>query len=297
MSDQHNSGKRHLDVVLELTKHPADALLQHLVALAAAASDLLLGFYARTESIEIRQKSDASPVTEADHASHELISQALHSLTPNIPILSEESPASELASRLSWPCCWMLDPLDGTREFIERTGEFTINLALIAEGVPQLGVLAAPTRGFVDVGIPGAGAWRYSLSDPSAREELACRALESSRALALLASRRHSDDRVNAMINALAPLAESVARRDIGSALKFCDLACGQADVYPRTSPCFEWDLAAGEALVNAAGGRVLTIEGETILYNCRDTLMAPQFVAAADPGVDYLRYLGSREG
>lgn len=293
MSDQHDSGKRPVDVVLEQTKRPMEDLLHHLVALAGEASDLLLDFYARAESIEIQQKSDASPVTEADHASHALITQTLYALTPDIPILSEESPSHELVGRLSWPCCWMLDPLDGTREFIERTGEFTINLALIVEGVPQLGLLAAPTRGFVDVGVPGEGAWRYSLTDPSAREGLACRSLGAQRALALLASRRHSDDRVNAMISALAPLAESVARRDTGSALKFCDLASGRADVYPRTSPCFEWDLAAGEALVSAAGGRVFTIQGEAIRYNCRDTLLAPQFIAAADPSVDYLHYLG----
>ena len=240
----------------------------------------------------VSQKSDASPVTEADHASHRLICEALQRLTPDVPILSEESTLEQLIGRRDWPRCWMIDPLDGTKEFIDGTGEFTVNIALIVDAESVLGLIAAPNRGHVDLGVPGWGARRFSLFDDSADGTLATRSLDRGQPLVMSASARHREERVQLMLDKLSELARGAERLNAGSALKFCDVASGEADVYPRTSPCYEWDLAAGDALVRAAGGRVTTLEGAPIRYNQWDSLKAPKFVAAADPSVDYVELI-----
>ena len=237
----------------------------------------------------VSQKSDASPVTEADHASHQLICRVLQALTPSIPILSEESTLEQLIGRRDWPVCWMVDPLDGTKEFLEGTGEFTVNIALIVEAEAVLGLIAAPSRGYLDLGIPGWGAHRYPLFADEEGQALSTRPVDSSAALIVSASARHRAERVEMILNRLSEIAEGAQRQNAGSALKFCDVASGVADVYPRTSPCYEWDLAAGDALVRAAGGTVTTLEGAPIRYNQWDSLKAPKFVAAGDPKIDYL--------
>jgi 3'(2'), 5'-bisphosphate nucleotidase len=182
----------------------------------------------------------------------------------------------------------MIDPLDGTREFIEGTGEFTINIALIVEAQAMLGLIAAPNRGYTDFGVPGWGARRYRLFDQDEGTTLTTRSLDTTVPLVMSSSARHREERVQVMMNRLSPLASGAQRLNAGSALKFCDLVGEDCDVYPRTSPCYEWDLAAGDALVRAAGGRVTTLEGAGIRYNQWDSLKAPKFIAAADPSVDY---------
>jgi 3'(2'), 5'-bisphosphate nucleotidase len=186
----------------------------------------------------------------------------------------------------------MIDPLDGTKEFIEGTGEFTINIALIVDSEAVLGLIAAPNRAHVDLGVPLWGARRFPLMEQTEGQVLRTRSLDGSAALTLSASVRHRVERVQVMMDRLSPLANGAQRLNAGSALKFCDLVSGDADVYPRTSPCYEWDLAAGDALVRAAGGSVTTLEGEPIRYNRWDSLKAPQFVAAADPNIDYTALL-----
>jgi 3'(2'), 5'-bisphosphate nucleotidase len=292
MNEAHYSGNLRLDATLRETKLTLPELITALRALAEEASQCILDLYAVLGEVAVSQKSDASPVTEADHASHRLICQTLQVLTPEIPILSEESTLEQLIGRREWPVCWMIDPLDGTREFIDGTGEFTVNIALIVDAEAVLGLIAAPNRGHIDFGVPECGAWRYPLFSSGEGEKLMTRSLDPSAQLVMSASARHREERVQIMLNRLSDVAEGAVRLNAGSALKFCDVASGVADIYPRTSPCYEWDLAAGDALVRAAGGRVTTLEGAPIRYNQWDSLKAPKFVAAGDRQIDYLELI-----
>jgi 3'(2'), 5'-bisphosphate nucleotidase len=292
MNRRHYSGNPGLDAMLGETQLSLPDLISALRALAADASQCILDLYAIVGEVAVSQKSDASPVTEADHASHRLICQALQSLTPDIPILSEESTLEQLIGRRDWPVCWMIDPLDGTKEFLEGTGEFTVNIALIVEAEAVLGLIAAPNRGYLDFGVPDWGARRYPLFSEGEGEDLSTRLLDSTAQLIMSASARHREERVQMMLTRLAELAQGAERLDAGSALKFCDVASGSADVYPRTSPCYEWDLAAGDALVRAAGGSVTTLEGAPVRYNQWDSLKAPKFVAAGDSEINYLELI-----
>ncbi len=288
----HYSGNSALDAMLHDANLTFPSLLQSLRRLAADASQCILDLYAVLGDLLVSQKSDSSPVTEADHASHRLICEALQRLTPDVPILSEESTLEQLIGRRDWPRCWMIDPLDGTREFIDGTGEFTVNIALIVDAESVLGLIAVPERGYVDLGVPGWGARRFSLFDDGAEERLSARSLSRDKALVMSASARHREERVQLMLGSLSNLARGAERLNAGSALKFCDVASGAADVYPRTSPCYEWDLAAGDALVRAAGGLVTTLEGTPIRYNQWESLKAPNFVAAADPQINYVELI-----
>ena len=292
MNEAHYSGNLRLDATLRETKLTLPELITALRALAEEASQCILDLYAVLGEVAVSQKSDASPVTEADHASHRLICQTLQVLTPEIPILSEESTLEQLIGRREWPVCWMIDPLDGTREFIDGTGEFTVNIALIVDAEAVLGLIAAPNRGHIDFGVPECGAWRYPLFSSGEGEKLMTRSLDPSAQLVMSASARHREERVQIMLNRISDVAEGAVRLNAGSALKFCDVASGVADIYPRTSPCYEWDLAAGDALVRAAGGRVTTLEGAPIRYNQWDSLKAPKFVAAGDRQIDYLELI-----
>ena len=186
----------------------------------------------------------------------------------------------------------MIDPLDGTKEFLEGTGEFTVNIALIVEAEAVLGLIAAPNRGHLDLGVPDWGARRYPLFSDEEGADLSARALDPAAQLVMSASARHREERVQMMLTRLAELAQGAQRLDAGSALKFCDVASGSADVYPRTSPCYEWDLAAGDALVRAAGGSVTTLEGAPVRYNQWESLKAPKFVAAGDSEINYLELI-----
>jgi 3'(2'), 5'-bisphosphate nucleotidase len=176
----------------------------------------------------------------------------------------------------------MVDPLDGTREFLERSGEFTINVALIVAQRPVIGVLYEPMTHAANLGIPGEGAWRLCRNGEHwASVPLQTRALPTDH-MTVLASRRHRNPRLDLCLEILSA-SHSLERQNSGSALKFCDLAAGRGDFYPRFSPCSEWDVAAGDALVCAAGGEVLGLDGQPLKYNARDTLLSPHFLAVGD--------------
>ncbi len=275
---------------VQLQGAPTD-LIDDLIALAGRADALLMQHYNNADEIGVERKHDSSPVTRADRDAHELISEGLNGLTPDIPVLSEESPAEQISERLNWRQCWIVDPLDGTKEFIGRTGEFTVNIALIDEGRPILGLLSLPTQGLCYVGMPGQGAW--CLGPTSDTGQRAVRALQvqtllRQQPLRVLASARHNADRVAAVLSKLECVAVGTQRINAGSALKFCALLESQADIYPRTSPCYEWDVAAGDALVTAAGGFVVDTEGVPLRYNQRQTLLVERFIAGADDSVDW---------
>jgi len=259
---------------------PCPELLDELRGICSEAAAAILCHYVGDEAARYRTKSDASPVTAADLAAHSIIVTGLAHF--GLPVLSEESAPEHLRERLDWERFWMVDPLDGTREFLERTGDFTINIALIDCGRAVLGVIAAPLRGEIYAGVPGAGAWKHG---EGAWRDIACRSIGEARPLRVLTSRRHGGEKLEACLAELAKRPGGIERECVGSALKFCLLAEGRADFYPRFAPCSEWDTAAGQALLEGAGGAVLMEDGSPLRYNQGEALASPHFLALAEPG------------
>jgi 3'(2'), 5'-bisphosphate nucleotidase len=232
-------------------------LLESLLPVARAAGEEILQVYA-TE-FEVRDKDDASPVTEADERAEALILPELATLTPDVPIVSEEA-AAAAALPTAGSRFWLVDPLDGTKEFVSRNGEFTVNIALVEDGRPVLGVVLCPALGRLYAGAVGEGAF---VEDEGGRREIACRRPPAD-GLTIVSSRSHGDaDALEAFL-AGRPVASSVPA---GSSLKFCLVAAGEADLYPRLGRTMEWDTAAGHAVVSAAGGRVSAVSGGELGY------------------------------
>ena len=263
------------------------SLVAPLLELCREAGAVICRHYRAAGAADFQSKEDDSPLTLADTESHALLQAGLEALDASIPLLSEESPAADLAGRRHWPRYWLVDPLDGTKEFLAATGEFTINIALVENHRPVLGVLYLPLEQVAYVGIPGVAAHSYHYRPEGGwtRSALAVRTLEPGRELAVLASRRHRNARLDDCLAWLREHWGPVARRDSGSALKFCVLARGEGDLYPRFSPCSEWDTAAGQAVLEAAGGALLGMDGKPLRYNCSDSLLSPHFLAIADAG------------
>lgn len=263
--------------------------LQHrvipLLELCRAAGAAIVEHYDAPASGDFEAKGDHSPLTRADLASHRLLAAGLHALDPAIPLLSEESAPEDIARRQTWGRYWLVDPLDGTREFLARTGEFTINIALIENHRPVLGVLYLPLEQVAYVGIPQSGAHCYRLdpADGWALQALVTRTLCAGQTLRVLASRRHTGARLDAHLAWLGQQWGPIVRENMGSALKFCRMASGQGDFYPRFSPCCEWDTAAGQAVLEAAGGCVVGLDGAPLRYNASESLYSPPFFALAD--------------
>ncbi len=242
------------------------------IALARKAAGEILAVY--DSEFAVQHKDDRSPLTAADLASHRCIVEGLRAITPQIPVLSEESKDTDIAARRQWTTFWLVDPLDGTREFIKRNGEFTVNIALIENGVSTFGVIQQPVTGALWHGTLGEGAFRR---DGDA--DVAIHVRKPAQApLRIAASRSHRDERTQALLDALD--GEAVA---CGSSLKFCKIAEGGIDLYPRFGPTSEWDTAAGQAIVEAAGGAVLDPRGRPLRYNQRETLLNGDFLAFGD--------------
>ncbi|MFO7552718.1 MAG: 3'(2'),5'-bisphosphate nucleotidase CysQ [Haliea sp.] len=271
--------------------HELRALVSPLLRLCFEAGELICQHYHAPGDSGLSAKADDSPLTHADLDSHVHLRDGLAALTPDLPLLSEESSPGTKARRHSWSRFWLVDPLDGTKEFVAGTGEFTINIALVDDHRPVLGMLYVPLQKIAYVGIPGDFAARFSSGDGHAweRQPLATRPLAEhgdnveARGLTVLASRRHRNRQLDACLAWLESRRGPLQRENSGSALKFCRLAEGRGDVYPRFSPCCEWDVGAGQALLEAAGGSVLGLDGKPLRYNCRDTLLSPHFLAVAD--------------
>lgn len=261
----------------------AEDVREGVIAIARRASAAILDIY--DSDFDVVRKADASPLTAADLAAHHCIVDGLARLTPGIPVLSEESADTVTAERRrQWPRLWLVDPLDGTREFVKRNGEFTVNIALIDDGVPVFGVIQAPVGGVLWHGAPGAGAFRC---DADGERAIQVRHPAAS-PLRVAASRSHLDPRTAALMQRIGDV-ESIG---LGSSLKFCRLAEGGMDVYPRFGPTSEWDTAAGQAILEAAGGAVLDSQGRAFRYNQRDTVLNGDFVALGDTSLPWREWL-----
>lgn len=246
--------------------------------IAKEAGKAILSVY--DGEIEVEMKDDKSPLTAADKASHEVIIAGLQKHFPEIPILSEEGAAIPYAERRLWSRFWCVDPLDGTKEFIKRNGEFTVNIALIENGRPVAGVVYVPVQDKMYWGIVGKGAWvetdRLKLtadSDSQARE-IRVRKADHENGLTVVMSRSHPSPDLEAYLKNIK-VAEAMP---VGSSLKLCVIAEGRADLYPRLGPTMEWDTAAGHAVVEAAGGTVVQPNGEALVYN-KENLLNPYFI------------------
>jgi 3'(2'), 5'-bisphosphate nucleotidase len=250
----------------------ADALMPVVERASTAIMQIYEGAFA------VQRKDDNSPLTLADLESQRVIIEELKRLTPEIPILSEESAAAPWAERQTWRELWVVDPLDGTREFVKRNGEFTINIALIVQHEAVLGVVCAPARRVTYWGMAGDGAFMRV----HAAETRAIHTAPPQRPVRVLGSRSHASAQTAAYLTRLGPHVVS----GVGSSLKFCLLAEGKADLYVRFGATSEWDTAAGQAVLEAAGGHVTRMDGHRMRYNCRESLINGDFVAFSDPKV-----------
>ncbi|MBS0455799.1 MAG: 3'(2'),5'-bisphosphate nucleotidase CysQ [Proteobacteria bacterium] len=257
--------------------------IEAIIAIAQRAGAAIMQVYVQDFSVE--SKADDSPLTAADMAAHRIICDELAALTPNVPILSEESKATDWSERRTWARYWLVDPLDGTREFVKKNGEFTVNIALIEGGQPVLGVVYAPALDYLVFGERDVGAFARE----GAHDAELFTQRPAPRPLRVAASRSHLDTRTAAALEKMGP----TQRVGMGSSLKFCRIAQGQIDVYPRFGPTSEWDTAAAQCVLEAAGGAVLTLDGQPLRYNTKESLLNPDFIALGDVDLDFRSWLG----
>ncbi len=257
---------------------PAPAvLLEEVCAIARDAGTAILEVYGTDFLVQL--KEDRSPVTLADRLADRIIRERLDRLAPRLPVLSEET--SPDAQRLDWRRYWLVDPLDGTREFLKRNGEFTVNIALVSEHRAVLGVVYAPAIGELYWGAIDAGAWAQRAAHPPR----AIRVRRAATVVRVVGSRSHPGGELAAYVAALGPHEWRV----MGSSLKICLIACGDADVYPRFGPTSEWDTGAAQAILESAGGRMIDLAGQPLRYNTKAHLLNPHFLAFGDLRRDWL--------
>ena len=243
------------------------------IGIARDAGAAIMEVYA--QDFDVEAKADASPLTAADMAAHRIICARLAALTPDIPVLSEESATIDWATRRGWSRYWLVDPLDGTREFVKKNGEFTVNIALIDGDASIMGVVYAPALDYMVHAERGVGAFvRDGTSDVALMTQQ-----PAPTPLRVAASRSHLDARTAAALEKMG----ATERIGMGSSLKFCRIAEGRMDVYPRFGPTSEWDTAAAQCVLEAAGGVVLTLDGAALRYNTKESLLNPHFIALGD--------------
>lgn len=254
--------------------HP---LLAPVIDLARRAGEAILPFW--RSDVAVTAKSDDSPVTAADLAAHKVLVEGLRALATDIHVLSEEDADIPASERATWERWWLVDPLDGTKEFIAGSEEFTVNVALVERGRVVFGVVSMPTSGRCYFGGAGLGAWR---SEPGqAPQAIQVRTQPpGSEAFTVVASRRHSSAQQESLLNGLAGVLGELRLANIGSSLKFCLLAEGAADCYPRLAPTSQWDTAAAQGVLEGAGGVVLQLDGQPFSYPPRESLLNPFFLA-----------------
>jgi 3'(2'), 5'-bisphosphate nucleotidase len=256
--------------------HDLPALAEALLPVVQAAGTAIMSIYDGKFAVE--RKADNSPLTLADLESQRIIIEGLQRIAPAIPILSEESAAAPWTERRNWRELWVVDPLDGTREFVKRNGEFTINIALVVDHEPLLGLISAPAQGLLYWGAAGSGA--FAQHGGGQRRRIHC--VPPRQPLRVVGSRSHLSAQTEEYLRRMGPYVMT----GVGSSLKFCLLAQGDADLYPRFGPTSEWDTAAGQALLEAAGGQVTRLDGHRLRYNCRESILNGDFLAFSEPSV-----------
>lgn len=260
---------------MELNDIRLKELVKPVCDIAKLAGAEIMKIYA--EGFDIQEKKDHSPLTTADLASHTLIIEKLAKLTPDIPILSEESVSISFEERSSWKNYWLIDPLDGTREFIKRNGEFTVNIALITEHSSSLGVVYLPVQDICYSASRNHGAYKQD-QDANAKK-IASRTSSPENKPTICGSRSHAG-------KSLQALQDKIGEFDLismGSSIKMCLVAEGAADIYPRFGPTSEWDTGAAHCVVNEAGGVIVDLNLQTLQYNTKDSLLNPSFLALGE--------------
>jgi 3'(2'), 5'-bisphosphate nucleotidase len=248
-------------------------LLNEVVEIAREAGEAILKVY-ENEDLGVSTKDDDSPLTRADMDAHNVIIERLAERTPDIPVHSEESEGVDWQERRHWQRFWLVDPLDGTKEFINRNGEFTVNIALVEHNRPTLGVVHVPARNTTYLGLAESGAW---VEREGERQSIQARPLGET--VVMVASRSHGSEKVDALAERIEHEIAPVERTNMGSSLKFCLVAEGAADIYPRLSPTSEWDTAAAHAVVRAAGGTVVDTDFNELQYNLEEDVLNPSFL------------------
>ncbi|MDC0220714.1 3'(2'),5'-bisphosphate nucleotidase CysQ [Gammaproteobacteria bacterium] len=264
-----------------------DNQLDTLLRIAKTAGNAILSVYRRAGDIDVTIKDDNSPLTEADRDAHEIIIAELKRFTPSIPILSEESDGTAVDERLSWSRYWLVDPLDGTKEFIKRNGEFTVNIALINKGAPELGIVHVPVTNISYLGKTGVGAWKVAATGEADAISTTNFDLNPGQ-VRIVASRSHRGDLLDQLINTMEAELGKAEVVSMGSSLKICLLAEGKADIYPRLAPTSEWDTAAAHAVLAAAGGDIVDTEFQALRYNQKESMLNPHFIAISDISYDW---------
>lgn len=268
--------------------------IERLITLGRAAGEAIMDIYQARDSYSVSHKSDDSPLTAADLAAHQLIAQQLPGLL-DVPVMSEESPLPPFSERQNWKAYWLVDPLDGTKEFVAGTGEFTVNIALISAGRPVIGLVHVPVEAVTYLGISMAadpaqvGAWKYQPGQPT--QSIHVSSLQDryrqGLPLRILLSHRHGAAEAHQLVSGIERYwPGGIEACQAGSSLKFCRIAEGKADFYPRLAPTSEWDTAAAQAVLESAGGSVVNATDnllKPLQYNTQQSVINPSFYALGD--------------
>ncbi len=252
--------------------HP---LIESVLALVRTAGEATVPYW--QADVAVQTKADDSPVTAADIAAHHILAAGLLALDSSIPVLSEEDCAIALSEREQWTRWWLVDPLDGTKEFISGSDEYTVNVALIEQGRVVFGVVGVPVTGAVYYG--GAGLGACCVDQQGVTRSLQMRSAPTDE-LRVVASKRHSSPAQEHLLQCLAADFPALRLVNVGSSLKFCQMAEGAADVYPRLAPTSQWDTAAAQGVLEGAGGQVLNVQGQPLGYEARASYLNPFFIA-----------------
>lgn len=257
--------------------------LAALIDVAYQAGDVIMAHYQRIEDLEVKSKSNQTPVTIADIAAHDVIFNALKIMTPGIPVLSEEGSEINFAERQSWDKYWLVDPLDGTKEFIAQTDEFSVNIALIENHKPILSVVYAPALNQLYYAESGK-AFKVNGQDNPVQIHVT----PKHQTLRIAVSRHHQGEKLKAILAKLDDYQLVI----MGSALKICLVAEAKADIYLRLGPTSEWDTSAGQYILECAGGQLMNLQGQAFRYNQQASLRNPPFLAVGDGTFDWIGYL-----
>ncbi|CAN5458496.1 3'(2'),5'-bisphosphate nucleotidase CysQ [soil metagenome] len=263
------------------------SLLPHVVTLAKQAGAAILQYYHQEQAVAVRLKKDDSPVTDADMAAHQLIAVGLKQLTPELPILSEEAADIPYSTRSTWQQYWLIDPLDGTKEFIQGHAEFTVNIALIVNNKPVLGVVYLPVLGTCYFAAENQGTFRQQ--DDLPVQSIQVRSLPQTNVMVAI-SRRRTTDQLLQFLAHLDQYNYSLIKK--GSSIKSCLVAEGTADVYPSFGLTSEWDTAAAQCVVEEAGGSLVDLQLQPLRYNTKESLLNPYFIVLGDVSYDWGKYL-----